>query len=79
MIGVLSGAGDVNFVPILMKHIRVQGIFVGSRAMFESMNLAIQAGGLHPVIDRVFEFEEAPQAFKHLESGTHFGKVVIRM
>ncbi len=79
LIGVLSGAGDVNFVPILMKHIRVQGIFVGSRAMFESMNRAIEAGGLHPVIDRVFEFEEAPQAFKHLESGTHFGKVVIRM
>jgi NADPH:quinone reductase-like Zn-dependent oxidoreductase len=79
LIGVLGGVGDVNFVPILMKHIRVQGIFVGSRAMFESMNRAIETAGLHPVIDRVFEFEEAPQAFKHLESGTHFGKVVIRV
>jgi len=79
LIGILSGAGDVNFVPVLMKHIRVQGIFVGSRAMLEAMNRALEAGGLRPVVDRVFEFEEAAQAFKHLESGVHFGKVVIKM
>ncbi len=79
LIGVLSGAGDVNPVPILMKNIRVQGIFVGSRAMFEGMNRAIEAGGLHPVVDRVFEFDEAVRALKHLESGAHFGKVVVRV
>jgi NADPH:quinone reductase-like Zn-dependent oxidoreductase len=79
LIGVLSGAGDVNPVPILMKNIRVQGIFVGSRAMFEGMNRAIEAGGLRPVVDRVFEFDEAVRALKHLESGAHFGKVVVRV
>jgi NADPH:quinone reductase-like Zn-dependent oxidoreductase len=66
-------------MPILMKSVRVQGIFVGSRAMFEAMNQAIRVNRLHPVIDRVFEFGEAVAALKHLESGSHFGKVVIRV
>lgn len=77
LIGVLSGGGDINPVPILMKNIRVQGIFVGSRRMFESMNRAIEAAGLHPVVDRVFSFDQAREAMKYLESGAHFGKVVI--
>jgi NADPH:quinone reductase-like Zn-dependent oxidoreductase len=79
LIGVLTGGGEVNPMPILMKSVRVHGIFVGSRAMFEAMNRAISVAGLHPVIDRVFEYEQAPQAFKHLESGAHFGKVVVRV
>ena len=80
LIGVLAGgAAEVNTFPILMKSIRVQGIFVGSRAMFEAMNRAIQAHQLHPVVDRVFSFGEAREAYRHLESGTHFGKVVIRV
>jgi NADPH:quinone reductase-like Zn-dependent oxidoreductase len=79
LIGVLSGLGDVNPMPILMKSVRVQGIFVGSRSMFEAMNQAIWVNRLHPVIDRVFEFPEAVAALKHLESGNHFGKVVVRV
>jgi NADPH:quinone reductase-like Zn-dependent oxidoreductase len=79
LIGVLTGGGEVNPMPILMKSVRVQGIFVGSRAMFEAMNRAISVAGLHPVIDRVFDFEQAPLALKHMESGAHFGKVVIRV
>jgi NADPH:quinone reductase-like Zn-dependent oxidoreductase len=80
LIGVLSGVtAEVNPMPILMRSIRVQGIFVGSRAMFEAMNRAIEIAGMHPIIDRVFEFDQAPQALEYLESGAHFGKVVIRI
>lgn len=79
LIGVLTGAGDVNPIPILMKGVRVQGIFVGSRAMFEAMNRAIEVNQLRPVIDRVFPFEEAPAALAYLESGAHFGKVVVAL
>ena len=79
MIGVLSGgAAEVNILPILMKNVRVQGIYVGSVAMFEAMNRAITMHRLRPVIDRVFPFDEAVEAFRHMESGAHFGKVVIR-
>jgi NADPH:quinone reductase-like Zn-dependent oxidoreductase len=79
LIGVLSGAGDINFLPILMKNVQVQGIFVGSRAMFEAMNRAITLHQLHPVVDRVFAFDQASEALNYLESGAHFGKVVIRV
>ena len=45
--------------------------------MFEDMNRAIAAHGLKPVIDRVFAFTEAREAFRHMESATHFGKIVV--
>src|SRR5215472_887797 len=69
VIGALSGgAGDVSPLPILMKNIRVQGIFVGSREMFEAMNRAISNHRLKPVIDSTFPFTEAPAAMRYLES-----------
>ena len=77
LIGVLTG-GEVNPIPILMKGVAVQGIFVGSREMFEAMNRAIDFNGLKPVVDRVFPFAELPDALRHMESGAHFGKIVIR-
>ncbi len=79
LIGVLSGTGQVNPLPILMRHIRLQGIFVGSRAMFEAMNRAVALHQLRPVVDRVFRFNEAPAALRHLESAAHFGKICIQL
>jgi NADPH:quinone reductase-like Zn-dependent oxidoreductase len=79
LIGVLAAPANVNIMPILMKNVRVQGIFVGSRAMFESMNRAIALHQLRPVVDRVFAFGEIRAALKHLESGAHFGKVCLRL
>jgi len=79
LIGVLTGGGTVNPIPILMNALRVRGIFVGSRGMFAEMNQAFTLHQVKPVIDRVFPFEEAPQALRHMESGSHFGKIVIRV
>jgi NADPH:quinone reductase-like Zn-dependent oxidoreductase len=80
LIGVLSGTtGEVNPLPAVMKKVRVQGIYVGSREMFEAMNRAIELHCIHPVIDRVFPFEETKEAYRYLKSGAHFGKVVIAM
>lgn len=61
-----------------MKSIDVQGIYVGSRVMFEAMNEAITVNKVKPVIDRVFPFSELPQALRHMESGAHFGKIVLK-
>jgi NADPH:quinone reductase-like Zn-dependent oxidoreductase len=78
LIGVLTGAtGEINPRPILMRNIRVQGIYVGSRAMFEAMNGAISLHKMHPVVDRVFPFADAVEAYRYMESGAHFGKIVI--
>ncbi len=69
----------MNILLILMKNIRVQGIYVGSVEMFEAMNRAISLHRLCPVVDRVFPFDEAAAAFRHMQSGAHFGKVVVRL
>jgi NADPH:quinone reductase-like Zn-dependent oxidoreductase len=78
LIGVLTGGGQVNPLPILMKNVRVQGIYVGSRAMFEAMNRAIALHQLRPVVDRVFPFAEAQEALRYMESAAHFGKIALR-
>jgi NADPH:quinone reductase-like Zn-dependent oxidoreductase len=77
LIGVLAGGTSFNPIPILMKAINLQGIFVGSRVMFEDMNRLIVGEQIRPVIDRVFPFADAVAAFQHLEKGSHFGKVVL--
>jgi NADPH:quinone reductase-like Zn-dependent oxidoreductase len=65
--------------PLLLggRGMSLGSISVGSRADFEAMNRAIALHKLRPVIDRVFPFEEAPEAYRHFESRAHFGKVVI--
>jgi len=78
LIGVLAGQqGEVNPLPAVMKGICIQGIYVGSREMFESMNHAITLHGIRPIVDRIFPFDQAREAIRHLESGAHVGKVVI--
>jgi NADPH:quinone reductase-like Zn-dependent oxidoreductase len=77
LIGVLGGGGTVNPLPLLMKSVRLRGIYVGARAMFEEMNRAIATNGIKPVIDRTFPFAELPAAMKHMESAAHFGKIVV--
>src|SRR5437588_3067688 len=80
LIGVLAGGGgQVSPLPILMKNVRVQGIYVGSREMFEAMNRALALHQLRPVVDRVFAFQEIREALRHMESGAHFGKICLRI
>jgi NADPH:quinone reductase-like Zn-dependent oxidoreductase len=79
-IGVLSQTSEpLNVVPILHKQIHVQGIYVGSRADFLEMNRAISQIELKPVVDEAFTFDQAPQALQRMQSGAHFGKLVIRV
>lgn len=80
LLGVLTGVrGDVNLYGIFYKGLRVRGVFVGSVTMFEALAEMVSDIALHPVIDRVFEFEDARTAYEHLASGQHIGKVVVRV
>lgn len=78
VIGVLGGLeASVSSLQIIQRNIRLQGVLVGPRLMFEEMNRAVEATKLRPVIDRVFSFSDTPAAYEHLEAGRHFGKIVI--
>lgn len=76
MIGVLT-QGTLNATAVMRKSIRLQGIYVGNRSMFENMNKAIAAHEMHPVVDRIFPFEEARAAFHCMREAGHFGKIVV--
>ncbi len=80
LIGVLDQPGGaISPLPLIGKAITLAGTYVGSRAMFVAMNRFMEAAGLHPVIDEVFAFEKAPEAYAHQRSGSHLGKVVIAL
>jgi NADPH:quinone reductase-like Zn-dependent oxidoreductase len=78
LIGVLAGyAGPVMTVVLMARNLRVQGLTVGSRQQQLDMIAAINATGITPVIDRHFPLADLAGAFRHQESGTHFGKIVV--
>lgn len=78
LIGILTG-GQVNPTVVMRKSMRVQGIYVGSRRMFEEMNAAISLHKLKPVISDVFDLAEARDAFHAMRAAGHFGKLVVRL
>jgi NADPH:quinone reductase-like Zn-dependent oxidoreductase len=78
LIGVLAGyAGPVPTVMLMGKQIRLIGITVGTRREQQDMVKAIEANGIRPVIDRHFPLADLAGAFRHQESGAHFGKIVV--
>jgi NADPH:quinone reductase-like Zn-dependent oxidoreductase len=78
-IGVLAGGGAIDPSSAMRKGLVLRGIYVGSRQMFEAMNRAIALHKITPVIDRSFGFEQAKEAYLHLQGQTHIGKIVIRV
>ncbi len=78
LIGFLAGReGDINPAILMMKCGSMIGIGVGSRAMFEDMNRAIDVNKIKPVVDRIFPFDKAPDAYRCQAAGDFVGKVVI--
>jgi NADPH:quinone reductase-like Zn-dependent oxidoreductase len=80
LIGGLSGfASDVPVGTLMGLNATASGIYVGSRADFEALNAFLTEHRVKPVVDKVFELEDAPAAFEAMDSGDFFGKVVIRL
>jgi NADPH:quinone reductase-like Zn-dependent oxidoreductase len=80
LIGVLTRPdGDLSPYPLLFKSANLRGIFVGPKRLLEGLCKAIAVNKIQPVVDTVFEFDAAPDAYKYLKSAKHFGKVVIRI
>ena len=80
LIGGLSGYGsDLPTDSLMWINATASGVYVGSREDFETMNAFISEHELRPLIDRVFEFERAQEAFDALQDGRFMGKIVIRL
>jgi len=80
LIGVLTGrSGEVPTALMMARQQRLQGLIVGSRADQLAMGRGLEATGIKPVIDRTFALAELADAFRHEESGRHFGKICIRL
>lgn len=78
VIGIMNGlTGNINTAQLMSKQVKLQGINVGSKEMFFRMNKMLETKNIHPVIDSIFPFKETIDALKTLESGSHFGKLVI--
>lgn len=78
LVGVLAGSqGPIDLRPVVMRNLRLQGVFVGPRTTFEALLAAWLPSGLRPVIDSVYPFSRARAAFDHLASGRHFGKICL--
>jgi NADPH:quinone reductase-like Zn-dependent oxidoreductase len=80
VVGFVAGyQATIGVRQLIGPMLRVQGVVVGSRTRFEDMIRSICKHGIQPVIDSVFAFEDARFAFERLESGSHFGKIVVRL
>jgi NADPH:quinone reductase-like Zn-dependent oxidoreductase len=78
VIGVLSGfAQQVLFPSLFSKNLHVIGLSVGSRKMFENMASAIGRNKIKPVVDKTFDFTEAPDALRYMQNAGHFGKIAM--
>lgn len=78
LIGVLTGReGEVPTAKLMAKQARLQGLIVGSRAHQQEMIRAIEANDMHPILDQSFGLEDIAEAFRHEESGRHFGKICL--
>jgi len=75
---VTGGALELNLIPVFMRGVRIQGILVGHRQGLEALSRFITEHQMRPVVDRVFAWSEARQAFEHLAAARHFGKICLR-
>jgi NADPH:quinone reductase-like Zn-dependent oxidoreductase len=80
LIGGLSGYGaDLPTDSLMWINATASGVYVGSREDFEAMNAFISEHEIRPLIDRVYDFEQAPAAFDAMRDGDFMGKIVIRI
>jgi alcohol dehydrogenase len=78
-IGFLSTENPgIDFFQLKGSGASFRNIAVGDRNALIELSRVIAMAGIKPVIDRIFDFVSAREAFAHLESGAHLGKVVIR-
>jgi NADPH:quinone reductase-like Zn-dependent oxidoreductase len=79
-IGVLTGFGPKpDLARLQWENADIIGVTVGSVEHFATMNRFLTEHAIHPIVDRVYSFDEVPEAYAHLRTGSHIGKIVIKL
>lgn len=79
LVGLLAPIGDgMNLIDFFLGQAKLRTVNTGTREDLEDLNRALASREVHPVIDSVFAFDEAHEAFAALAAGGHVGKTVIR-
>ncbi len=87
-IGVMRGStAEIELVPVLMKRLTLTGSTLrglgmtgraaGFAALQQAMMPFVATGQIKPCIDTTFPLEQALSAHTLMQSGTHFGKVLL--
>lgn len=80
VVGLLDGfKAEIDVLQLIHQQATIRGLEVGSTHQFEEMNREIETKNIHPAIDRIFPLEQIQAALSYLESGSHFGKVVVSL
>jgi NADPH:quinone reductase-like Zn-dependent oxidoreductase len=77
--GLTNFGGEIPVFSLIGKAASVSGITVGSRVEFEAMLGFMTRHHIQPVIDKAFEYFNAEAAYEYMDTGSHFGKIVIRI
>jgi NADPH:quinone reductase-like Zn-dependent oxidoreductase len=79
-IGVLTGFGPKpDLARLQWENADIIGVTVGSIEHFTTMNRFLTENAIHPIVDRIYGFDDAHEAFAHLRTGSHFGKIVVKL
>jgi NADPH:quinone reductase-like Zn-dependent oxidoreductase len=79
-IGILSGTEEkLAVTSVLMRQLRLIGVYVGSHSMMQAMHRAIEQSQMKPTVGKVFPILETIEAYRYLEKGRHFGKIIISL
>jgi NADPH2:quinone reductase len=84
LVGRLAGpVPSFNTATLFFRRIRIGGVAVGactaaeSQARWKEVLALLHRAGARPVVDKIFPFEQVPQAFERLARGP-LGKVLIK-
>jgi NADPH:quinone reductase-like Zn-dependent oxidoreductase len=76
---VIAGGPKPDLARLQWENADIIGVTVGSVEHFTAMNRFLVDHTIHPDVDRVYGSDDAQEAYAHLRSGSHFGKIVVKL
>ncbi|MEH6590434.1 MAG: NAD(P)H-quinone oxidoreductase [Halioglobus sp.] len=81
-------SAEVNFAPMLIKRLTLTGSTLRAQSFAQKAVMVkelkehiyphLESGKIKPLVDSIYELEDAGEAHAHMESGEHMGKIILR-